>query len=330
MLFYTLLAGLTFADIGISENAGGAGYNLDRLYDSSDFFDKFNFIDVSCQRFLRNFDLSKLTTPKPTAQSSYLARYINNKVFLGVDNTTVSTTKKRNSIRLESKNTFDNGLLVADFDHLPAKGCGMWPAFWVLNDHGEGYSEIDIVEGANLDAANEISLFTSHQPCALKDNHRGTGRVSSTDCVQSEGEMNGEAPQGRVTHAPENTFGETFNTKDGGVWALQLENDGIKAWHLAREDVPADLRTVTPDPRKWGRPAMDFGPGTCDIAKAWRKLTIVLNITFCGDWAAEESSCATCKKWTGVANCEAFVSAHPEAFDYVYFFVNSVKLFTRV
>lgn len=64
------------------------------------------------------------------ALSSGLAKINNDKVRLGVDstNTYSASSAWRKSVRLQSWGYFDNGLLVADFAHVPVKGCGMWPA----------------------------------------------------------------------------------------------------------------------------------------------------------------------------------------------------------
>jgi hypothetical protein len=67
---------------------------------------------------------------KEEALSSGLAKYVDDKVYIGVDakNTYAEKSTGRHSVRIHSKNTFDNGLLVADFAHLPVAGNGMWPA----------------------------------------------------------------------------------------------------------------------------------------------------------------------------------------------------------
>lgn len=72
-------------------------------------------------------------------------------VRLGVDSTNSYsvTDRGRPSIRLESKDTFDQGLFIADFLHMPPSHCGLWPAckldlspLWrgkisrILTDHG--------------------------------------------------------------------------------------------------------------------------------------------------------------------------------------------------
>lgn len=50
-------------------------------------------------------------------------------VRLGVDHTnTYAINEGRPSIRLESKESFNHGLFIADFLHMPPSQCGMWPA----------------------------------------------------------------------------------------------------------------------------------------------------------------------------------------------------------
>ena len=199
------------------------------------------------------------------------------KVFLGVDNSTKLSPddpKGRNSVRLESIDTFDGGLIIADFAHLPGSACGSWPAFWTLHDEGSEYSEIDIIEGASLNTANEITMYTSRSsPCELEPLNSAARRVT-TNCFQTEEQMNGE-PQGCGVVAPEGSFGSEFNKQNGGVWALQLEADKINAWHIPRAKIQKDITEGKPDPSKWGTPAMSYGPGTCDITKAWKAMKIV-------------------------------------------------------
>ena len=48
------------------------------------------------------------------------------------------------------------------------------------------------------------------------------------------------------------TFGDSFNKKGGGVWATQIEADGIKIWYFAMSDIPEDIESDAPDPKNWG------------------------------------------------------------------------------
>lgn len=50
-------------------------------------------------------------------------------VRLGVDSDNVYPLDQgRPSIRLESKDSYNHGLFVADFLHMPPSQCGLWPA----------------------------------------------------------------------------------------------------------------------------------------------------------------------------------------------------------
>lgn len=64
------------------------------------------------------------------ATKSGLVKVTNNQVYIGVDHTkTIATTAQgRDSIRMESKERFDTGLMIADIAHLPGNQCGTWPA----------------------------------------------------------------------------------------------------------------------------------------------------------------------------------------------------------
>ena len=77
-----------------------------------------------------------------------------------------------------------------------------------------------------------------------------------------------------VTNAA-GTFGDEFNANGGGVWALQLESDGIKVFFFPRAEIPEDLTYGHPDPTLWGDAVMDFVPGSCKIEQAWSVLKIV-------------------------------------------------------
>jgi hypothetical protein len=66
----------------------------------------------------------------PDATKAGLVKVTNNQVYLGVDfSTKLSTSAQgRGSVRLEAKESFDTGLLIADIAHMPGSQCGIWPA----------------------------------------------------------------------------------------------------------------------------------------------------------------------------------------------------------
>lgn len=67
--------------------------------------------------------------------SSGLARIDNGRVRVGVDSTNVAkqignnrNKHGRNSVRLESKDTWNRGIMIADIQHMPGTACGVWPS----------------------------------------------------------------------------------------------------------------------------------------------------------------------------------------------------------
>ena len=67
-------------------------------------------------------------------------------------------SRGRDSVRIRSKDSWGDSLLVLDLEHMP-EGCGTWPAFWTLSEKGPwpAGGEIDILEGKS----------TSHPPNTL-------------------------------------------------------------------------------------------------------------------------------------------------------------------
>ncbi|KAF3039427.1 hypothetical protein E8E11_000769 [Didymella keratinophila] len=105
----------------------GSSYTIDKKLDVSNFFDSFDFI--SNHDIYTNGSTSYIS--KHEAQSMGLVKYIENRIFLGVDNSSVTNVMPRGgrkSFRLESHSTIDNGIIIVDLEHLPANACGMWPA----------------------------------------------------------------------------------------------------------------------------------------------------------------------------------------------------------
>lgn len=104
-----------------------SSYTIDKKLDVSNFFDSFEFI--SNHDIYTNGSTSYIS--KHEAQSMGLVKYTENRIFLGVDNNTVTNVMPRggrNSFRLESHSTIDSGIIIVDLEHLPANACGMWPA----------------------------------------------------------------------------------------------------------------------------------------------------------------------------------------------------------
>lgn len=62
--------------------------------------------------------------------SKGLIAYHDDEIYVGVDHETIGSanaTGGRPSVRLESKNEYLKGLMIARFSHLPKNQCGVWP-----------------------------------------------------------------------------------------------------------------------------------------------------------------------------------------------------------
>jgi beta-glucanase (GH16 family) len=66
-------------------------------------------------------------------------------------------------VRLESKLKYTKGMFVADLFHMPEEACGVWPAFWTVNqvDSYPKWGEIDILENINEQTACKRTLSVS-------------------------------------------------------------------------------------------------------------------------------------------------------------------------
>jgi len=67
---------------------------------------------------------------KDTAAEKGLTKVDGNSVYIGVDNTTKidANGPGRSAVRLVSKASFNDGLFIADFAHMPGGVCSTWPA----------------------------------------------------------------------------------------------------------------------------------------------------------------------------------------------------------
>lgn len=99
----------------------------------------------------------------------------------------------------------------------------------------------------------------------------------------------------------------------------------IKVWFFPRDAIPANALSDRPDPATWGTPTALF-QGDCNINEKFRDHRIVINTTFCGDWAGGvwgESGCQG-----RAQTCEAFVADNPGAFADAYWRIRSLKVWS--
>ncbi|KAH8594871.1 glycoside hydrolase family 16 protein [Bisporella sp. PMI_857] len=300
-------------------------YSLVDSYDASNWYDSFNFHDEAdpTNGFVDYISASD-------AQSSGLAKIVDNKVYLGVDNMTVLSTggSGRKSIWITSKKPFLHGLLIGDFAHMPGSICGIWPAFWTIREDDGPYGEIDIVEGFNNIETNYATLHTLDTPagtCVFNppaNAQTGTSNEGNTDC---------SSDIGCSVQGQSGSYGTSFNQNGGGVYALEWTSTKINIFFFPRNSIPEDITSGQPDPTQWGLPQANFDTvyGSCDIDTNFPRQTIYFDTTFCGANAGGQAwtDWTTCSADTGTSSCEAYVAGNPGAYDEAYWLINSVKVY---
>ncbi|RKU40246.1 hypothetical protein DL546_002034 [Coniochaeta pulveracea] len=299
-----------------------ATYTQTDNYDKNNFFQKFEFFSGPdpTNGHVQYADSSQ-------ANNEGLAGFSGGGVYLGVDHTSNVTTG-RPSTRVTSTATYTKGLFIADIAHMPAGtgqygSCGLWPAFWMFGPNWPNGGEIDILEGVNNQASNEITLHTAAGCSMTNPLNNSVTTMSSQDCQGNTG-----CPQ--VTNNPA-TYGSAFNAAGGGVYAVEWTSTAISVWFFSRSDpmVASLTNNANPDPATFGTPLAQFaGNGGCDIDQHFANHQIVFNIDFCGDWAGNVfDSDPTCKSTN--LSCNDYVGQNPEAFVEAYWLINSVKVFQQ-
>ncbi|WVW81993.1 hypothetical protein I302_103998 [Kwoniella bestiolae CBS 10118] len=227
----------------------------------------------------------------------------------------------RDSVRIESRDTFDNGIYILDVLHMPT-GCGTWPAFWTsTTGHWPQGGEIDIIEGVNGKGTNQGTLHTT-PGCTMPQNMDGTGQQLRTDCA-----VHGNDNQGcGVKDRRPDSFGPAFNKDQGGWYAMQRSNSGIKMWFWSRDSqVPPDVKTgpANVDPSKWGKPFANFPSTHCNMREHFGKHRIIFTLSLCGDWAGAVYNQQGCPE-----TCEIHVNNSPAAFRDAYWKIRGLRVYT--
>ncbi|CAG8981220.1 hypothetical protein HYALB_00012549 [Hymenoscyphus albidus] len=288
-------------------------YTLTDTYSGENFFDNFNYFPGPdpTEGFVKYVD-------QATAQQYNLTYASSRSSVIRVDTTLTNTSSVPNtstgrmSIRLSSKKQFgNNNLFIFDVKHTPL-GCAVWPALWLTDDNNwPDNGEIDLYEAINVigDHPNQITLHTT-KGCVMNVKRKQTGKALQKTCLNS---TNVNAGCG-VDPGPV-TFGQTYNNDGGGIMAMELRREGIRAWQFRRSSIPSDITNGNPDPSTWGTATADFPSTNCDINTHFRNQSIILNISLCGTWAGRDyyKSADTCP-----GSCEDHVAANNTAFRDAY------------
>ncbi|KAI9166923.1 Endo-1,3(4)-beta-glucanase [Paramyrothecium foliicola] len=294
-----------------------AQYTLHTLYDTSNFFEAFEFFSDPdpTNGFVEYVDSA-------TANAEGLAGFVGNAIFMGADSVTQQPANGRRSVRVTSREAFTHGLFIADIAHMPSNVCGAWPAYWMFGPDWPGSGEIDILEGVNTQASNSITLHTSEGCRISNEGSAETTSLKNSDCAAGKSFL-GCGQQSNNTH----DYGDGFNAVGGGVYVTEWQSESIAVWFFPRSAIPRDIVDGAPDPDAWGAPVAKFNGGAgCSLDSYFKNNNIVFTTTFCGDWAG--------KVWDSDAECSAlapscteYVAANPGDFAEAYWLVNSIKVY---
>ena len=171
--------------------------------------------------------------------------------------------------------------------------------------------EIDIIEGVNAQSQNQMTMHTS-QGCTLV----------SKDCQGNQGCA--------ATGGGSSSYGTGLNSAGGGIYATEWTSDSINIWFFSHGSAPGDISGPNPNPSGWGNPTSSFVGGSgCDIDSHFMNNNIVLDTTFCGDWAGDVfSQDSTCSA-LGASSCQDYVQNNPGAFKESYWAINSLKVYEQ-
>lgn len=300
-------------------------YHLVDTYSGTSFFDNFDFFSETdpSNGFVIYVDQSGAEWLNLTYATSESA-------ILKVDTSTnVDTSSGRRSVRITSKTQYDSGLFVFDVAHTPY-GCATWPALWLSDpDNWPTNGEIDVLEAVNTATdGNQVALHTT-KGCKVDVKRKQTGTSTHTNCYNGTNNNAGCGVKGS-----DESFGEDFNDDDGGVYALEYRDSGIRVWWWPRSSIPSDIETSTsnttnsttvPDPSGWGKAMADFPNTHCDISKHFKNQSIIANINLCGDWASDTYYYTTIADCPG--SCENYVQNNGSEFSEAYWEFRSFRVY---
>ncbi|KAG8417995.1 hypothetical protein J3458_005441 [Metarhizium acridum] len=317
------LLSLGTAALALAGNGAAVQWYLEDTYDSTNFFDKFDFMtfddpNTGFVNYLSRTD----------AIDGGLATVKDKEVVLKVDSKSIVPTGRRgrDSVRLESKAKLSQGLMIARFTHLPESACGTWPAFWTVGDTWPQDGEIDIIENWNLRGVNNPAFHmanaATYGSCRI-DGAGQSGEIITSNCDNQFSDGRTQWPnQGCVVKDNGPSGGS------GGVYAMEWTSDFIKIYSWFPNQVPSNIDSSSPDTSLWGQPTIYLRKDLCNIDKIFKPQRIVLNIALCGNPVEFSAWEGTCKQRHG-DSCRTYVAENPAAFDNVYFQIQDIRIFNQ-
>ncbi|RDA85422.1 hypothetical protein CP532_1538 [Ophiocordyceps camponoti-leonardi (nom. inval.)] len=321
LLYLLSVAVITTAAPGRHEN-DPVRWQLDDVYDASNFFDKFDFYtgrsgDGGYARFV----------DRSEAFRKGLIYSDQEGIHMGPDSrSTLNSPCHRNgspgrdSVRIESKSRYNHGLIIARFNHLPRMNCGFWPAFWTYGRDWPYDGEVNLLEGYNLNSWNQPGFRTGRKyrsdQCLLRPvPQRQSAAIYSETCTR----------EGGCYAADARAF--TDHTA-GGIFAMEWTREFIKLYRWRPGSEPRDINSDQPDTSRWGTPMVYLLNSDCDIDDHFSNQRIVLSLDFCGDPAGMPDVWkGSCEGVTRETNCVDFVAKNPSAYADSYFKIKDIRYF---
>ncbi|KAF4507843.1 hypothetical protein G6O67_004298 [Ophiocordyceps sinensis] len=301
-------------------------WHLADTYDSTNFFDKFDFFtDKSGDAGYSVFQ------NRSEAFRKGLIAYQGDNVYLGTDHRTVlkggcepDPSPGRDSVRIESKARYNHGLIIARFTHTPKMQCGLWPAFWTYGNDWPHDGEVDLLQGYNEDAWNTPTFYASERSggCMMADKgakyaHQ-TAYVNSATC--SEPSFIGLGCPSIEDHALE-------RPDAGSVYAMEWTSQSIKLYRWDYHKAPRNVDDDSPDTSAWGSPVAQIQDRDCNIDGHFANQRMVLDLDFCGNPAGMSEQWLSCKTRTHETNCVDYVAKNPDVFHESYFGIKDIRYF---
>jgi len=302
-----------------------AQYHQTQKYAGSTFFDGFDFFTAGdpTHGYVNYVNQSR-------AQDQGYIGMKGTAVYIGSDaNNVIKTGRGRDSVRLSSKATWGSGLFILDATHMPT-GCGTWPAWWLVGPGWPNGGEIDIVEGVNMNSVDATTLHTS-TGCDMSGedptSFTGTWGLGSdgkpaTNCFINAPREYPNQGCGILANGT-GTYGAPFNAQMGGVYVLEWTGTFIRSFFFPRGSIPADITSGNPNPSMWGKPYALFLLGQHCPNAHFTKQQMVINLTFCGDWAGNVFG----QMCPGLGSCTSYVQNNPAKFTEAHWLINAITVY---
>lgn len=107
------------------------------------------------------------------------------------------------------------------------------------------------------------------------------------------------------------------------MYATLWNSNGISIWWFRRSAIPSDITSGSPNPSGWPTPDANFPFGSSCPSSNFANHQIVVDLTFCGDWAGNVYSSSGCPG----SSCQSYVQNTPSAFSDAYWSINSFKVY---